>query len=179
MDYKPQYLGTPSFNPAHRLNGKCVINTTSTDDGYIFQAPPSSVFGSAETLKIPLGLITKNAAIRVFKGACSEASTMDNLDDGKYDVAIYPKPIGFEYFFNDRRYLGTVITPQVIIDLQVTVFNSKQEVIFQKSYKSGVVNGKIIYIPMTGWENVNVATHETMTRLLSAAAEEIVRTLHQ
>ncbi len=176
MEYKPKYLGTTKVDKKQTLVGKCAIYTTSRDDSYIFQGPPGSVFSSAETLKIPLGLITKNAAIRVFDEVCSEVSTVDKLDGNNYDIAIYPRPIGFEYYFTERGFLRLVITPQVVVHLQIEVFNSKQDVILSKAYKSEVVSGKNIYIPMTGWEKVNVAAHETILELLGTAAKEIVST---
>lgn len=179
MEYKPKYLGTPVFDQVHKFDGKCAIYTTSRDDSYVFQGYPSSVYGSAETLKIPLGLITKNAAVRVFDAVCDEVSTVDSLDGRDYDVAIYPSPIGFEYFFAERGFLRLVITPQVVIYLQITAFNSDQDVVFEKSYNSGVVNGKNIYIPMTGWENVNAVAHMTIAELMSTAAEEIVVVLKE
>ena len=179
MEYDPRYLDQQEVIVSRRLNGKCVISTTNTDDDYVFYGPPASALGSAFKLKIPLGLITKNAAIHVFESVCTEVEATDNLNGVNYDVAIYPRPIGFEYSYDDTRWLGLAITPQVVIDLKVTAFDSKREVIFERVYSSGIVNGKIIYIPMTGWENVNAATHETVSRLLSTAAEEIVSVLRQ
>jgi hypothetical protein len=179
MEYKPKYIHVPVFDPAHKFDGKCAVYTSSRDDSYVYQGYPSSAYGSTDTYKIPLGLITKNAAIRVFGAVCKEVSRLDSLDGKDYDVAIYPSPTHFDYFFNERGFLRLVITPGVVIDLQITVFDSSKDVIFSKSYDSGVVNGKNIYIPVTGWENVNAAVHKAITELLSKAAEDIVVSLKE
>ena len=64
--YNAAYITPPSTPEAAKLPGKALIYTTKADDDTPWAGRPTSFTGSATTLTIPLGLITREIAATVF-----------------------------------------------------------------------------------------------------------------
>ena len=109
------------------MQGKGLIYTTSEDDNYLFKGPPTSFTGSATTLEVPLGKMTKEIAILVFKDTFKDGHQSTNALEKlhEYELVFYPKVVQFSYAYNQLKNLGFAITPQVRIVLNVKLYDKR------------------------------------------------------
>lgn len=130
--YNVTYL--PELPTIARHDGKVLIYMTQEDVQWVYSGNPTSFTGSASTLTLPLGNITKLVAERAFSEHFSQVQASTTLDDAaRYLVAVQPRVQKFEYAYNSLQNLGFAITPEVWLDLHVRAFDNQGTEIFEKT----------------------------------------------
>jgi len=169
--YNPSFAGE-SLTVNTRLPGKALIYNLDVEDQYVFSGNPTSFTGSATTLNIQLGEITRRLATKafgdIFIGGAEYANSLDNI--GKYTIVVKPKTTNYSYAYNQLKNAGFAVTPQVDIGLDVEVLSARGDSIFEKSYSSGLTDGKSYFMSGSPGEEVSKATHIVLSELLNRAA---------
>ena len=122
-----------------QMEGKALVLTTIEDDAYEYTGRPVGFVGSANTLKLPLGVIVREAARNIFGLAFrdgADAST-DPQHSIAYRVVVTPHIQAFSYEYS----LSSVITQSghSSLSVHITLLNTEGAVIFEKTYDSGPV----------------------------------------
>jgi hypothetical protein len=174
-NYDAKYIKATDFS--NKLSGEVLIFTTHEDDQYIFTGQPTSFTGSARTISIPLGKITKEIAIEVFRNLFQSGLHTSNVENEfkKYSLVIRPRITSYSYEYNQLKNAGIAITPEVIIRLHVDLHdNSNGKVYFSKDYDSGVTEGDTYIMTYGPEEKINKVTHEVVYKLMQGVAEDVI-----
>ncbi len=176
--YNPSYTGE-TLSVQKQLPGKALIYLNKEDAEYSYKGNPTSLTGAATTLTVPLGEITYRIAKDVFgnlfeKGA-DHATNLNQVED--YEIVVEPKSVNYSYAYNQLKNVGFAITPQVNMTLNVKAVTASGETLMDKDYQSGVVDGKSYMISGSPGDKVGQATHEAVTQLMNAAAQDIYNLL--
>jgi hypothetical protein len=173
--YNPTYLPAAPPEARERLEGKVLVYTDSADDNYVFSGPPTSFTGGATKLSLPLGQITREVAIQVLGGYFQDGAEGSNRPENLagYRAVVKPKVASFSYQYNQLKNLGFAITPTVVLDLDVDLVDENGKTIHSKRYSSGTVEGSAYFVSGEPGERINQLAHETMHKLMDAAAGDI------
>ncbi|MDA8365023.1 MAG: hypothetical protein M0Z84_14700 [Gammaproteobacteria bacterium] len=173
--YNPGYLPNDQGSAQAGLPGKGLVYTAKADDLRLYTGSPTSFTGGATKLTIPLGAITKEIAISVFRGVFRDGvDSANNLGDlNRYDAVVSPKIIKFTYEYNQAKNLGFAITPTVQLSLEVQLLNKEGKTYWEKSYNSGVREGPAYMVSGSPGERISELTHKTIYALMTQAATDI------
>lgn len=175
--YNPAFTDKP-ITVAQKLQGKALVYNTPADAKYVFSGHPTSFSGSGTTLSIELGDITDQIALNtfgnLFQGGATFADSLNNASD--YAVVVTPKVTSFSYAYNQLKNLGFAITPQVTVDLHVKVTRASL-VVLDKSYASGLVDGKSYMASGAPGEEISRAAHKVISDLMNQAARDTYQAL--
>ena len=178
--YNPQFSGD-SLVVDSRLPGKALIFNTEADDQYVFSGSPTSFTGGGTTLSIHLGEITRRLAAKafgdIFIDGAEHGHSLENI--GSYAIVVKPKTTNYSYAYNQLKNAGFAITPQVDIGVEVTVLSARGDSISERSYSSGLTNGKTYFFSGSPGEEVSKATHKVLSELLNNAARDTYNILSQ
>lgn len=173
--YNPAYISHVNLAEAEKLNGRILIFTEKIDDDVPYMGKPTSFTGSATTLTIPLGVITREIAVIVFgdlfRGGAERSNSMTNLTS--YRLVLKPKIVNFSYEYNQLKNLGFAITPTVIATLEASLLDSKGMTSWTKSYFSGTVETDAYMISGAPGEEIGKAAHKAIYDLMLKAAKDI------
>lgn len=176
--YHADYLPSSNLTAPVQIEGKALIYTDSADDAYVYSGSPTSITGGGTTLTIELGKMTREIAVVVFGGLCKDGYDTANAisTDGKYAVVIKPKLASFSYEYNSLKNLGFAITPQVVLQLNMRIYNKERNVVFEKNYDSGVFDGETYILTLNPpGEKINAAAHNALYNMMMLAAEDVRR----
>jgi hypothetical protein len=98
--YDPKYFAPLPIAPDKVLAGRALIQMTAEDEAFVFSGHPTTVVGSAGTLVLPLGQMTREAALNVFgalfRGGAEAATAVPPAREG-YAVIVSPRVERFSY----------------------------------------------------------------------------------
>ncbi len=174
-NYNPAYIPNDQGSAQVALPGKGLIFTEKTDDVRPYTGSPTSFTGSSTKLTIPLGTITREIAISVFRREFRDGvdSANDLADLHKYSAVVCPKITKFTYEYNQAKNLGFAITPTVDISLEVQLRNKEGRTYWKKIYNSGVREGPAYVVSGSPGERISELTHKTIYALMTRAAADV------
>jgi hypothetical protein len=170
--YNSAYLSAPPPAASDRMDGKVMIYTEKTDDGYVFTGKPTSFTGGGTTLSEPLGQITREVAVYVygrhFKDGADASNKLENLSG--YRAVVRPRLLSYVYEYNQLQNLGFAITPGVTLEIETQLLDQSGKTVFSKKYASGLSQGHTYMVSGEPGERINQLTHETMYKLMEQSA---------
>jgi hypothetical protein len=175
--YNPAHISDVSIAEHERLQGKALIFTEKSDDAYVYVGSPTSLTGSATTLSMEIGKMTREIADEVFDDFLSEGAETKNTVDAEapYELIIVPKVTSFNYEYNQLKNLGFAITPQINMSLNVCLIKPDGTVYFEKDYMSETVSGDSYLLALENpGEKINRVAHVVLYDLMVDAAEDIL-----
>lgn len=179
--YNPAYLSVPPPAASERMDGRVLVYTERADDNYVFSGNPTSFTGSATTLTVPLGQITREVAVyafgRHFKDGADASNKLENL--AGYRVIIRPRVLAFTYEYNQLQNLGFAITPGVTLEIETQLLDQGGKKVYAKKHASGMAQGHTYMVSGTPGERINQLVHETLYKLMDEAARDVKRALKE
>jgi hypothetical protein len=187
--FEPAYLA--SVEPSYRVEEKIVVLMHEHDQQYVFEGKPMSQLGEPITLTMPIGSILREVTANVFRSYFMYGVVFtDRLEPGLlYTLAIEPEVRDFSYRY-DRRVEGdvldlrrseegfaeepvSIITPSIEFELDVAVHDASGNVLLEKSYFSGRVEGESYIVTSRPHERINATFHTTLQKLMLEVAEDV------
>lgn len=185
--FKPDYLS--EVDPRFLAEDKIVVLMHDHDQEYVFRGRPMSQLGETITLEMPIGSILREVTANVFRShfMYGVVFTDQLAPELSYTVAIEPEVLDFSYRY-DRRIeedildLGSeggglapvsIITPSIEFELVVAVHDSAGNVLLEKSYPSGIVEGESYIVTSRPHERINATFHRVLQDLMLEVAEDI------
>jgi hypothetical protein len=110
------------------MAGRALIQMTAEDEALVFTGRPTTFVGSAGTLVLPLGQITREAALNVFGalfiGGAEAASTVPAARGG-YAVIVSPRVERFSYGYGIREF-------RPVLAISVAVLDSEGKILIER-----------------------------------------------
>ncbi len=174
--YTPSYVPSAAGVGSVSIPGKALLYTEPSDDAYIHQDRPSSLYGGGSKIAIPLGEITRETAARVFcgrfTGGCDRVNSLANAKG--YAAIIQPRVISYDYRYNSLRNLTFAMTPQIMMALEVNLYDEAGKRYYTKTCDTGGwFSGKTVLDTMKPAELINRITHDRIAHLLMTAVPDI------
>ena len=175
--YNPAYL--PNEPMKMGINGKSLVVVSEADAQWVFSGSPTSFTGGGTTLKLPLGEITKQVALKVFGAAFKDgADFAGNADNNKgYRLIVRPKVNKFTYAYNQLKNLGFAITPTVEIELHIVLLSPDGKSLLDKTYNGGPTEGSSYVLSGQPQERINQILHQTLFKYMTDAAQDAKQAL--
>ena len=173
--YRADYVPDRAVADTDRINGRVLVYTTKADDERLATAGATSFTGSGAKLTTPIGMMTREIAVKVFSRYATDgaAASNDLADASRFTIVLRPETQEFKYAFPQLKNLGFAITPQVEITLRVQVLDASGRTQFEQTYRSGVVEGKSYMLSGSPYERINKLTHQTLYDLMVRAAADV------
>ncbi len=165
---------------SEKLQGSGLIVMSPSEETYIYEDNPASFTGSANTVSIEIGQITKSASLKIFNELFSEgAYFVNNPNDfnGSYILSIEPISLINNYKFDQLSNLGFAITPKVSIEVKVKVLNKDGEILFNQNYSVNDKSQEAYFFSGNPDEKVNELVHKEVYNMLKQSFNEIRRDL--
>jgi len=177
--YNPSYLPVQPMGLG--IPGKSLVVLETGDANWTYTGKPTSFTGSATTLTLPLGEITRQVALKVFGAAFKDGADFRNAagDAAGYRLVVKPKVTRFTYAYNQLKNLGFAITPQVNLELHVTLVSPEGKTLLDKNYASGLTEGGTYVLSGKPAEKVNQILHQNLFKLMTDAALDAKKVLAQ
>jgi len=175
ITYRTDYLPATVVPQEARIEGRVLVYTTRADDERVETEGATSFTGSGAKLVTPVGMITREVAVRVLGAAATEGAVHSNelADLDRYDVIVRPETQDFSYGFPQLKNLGFAVTPEAQVKLRVTVLDDDGQVAMEKDYDSGVVEGSSYMFSGKPYERVSQILHQILHDLMLKAAADI------
>lgn len=175
MAYRADYVPDKPIADSDRVAGRVLIYTTQNDDDRLVTAGATSFTGSGMKLTTPIGMMTREIALKVFEKAATEGAdaSHDLSNAGRYSVIVRPQAQDFKHGFPQLKNLGFAITPEVQVSLRVTLLDPAGSTLLEKGYDSGVVSGSSYMMSGKPVERVNKLAHEAIYDLMRRAAADV------
>jgi hypothetical protein len=175
MAYRADYVTERPVAANERIEGKVLVYTTKSDDERLVTAGATSFTGSGRQLTTPIGIMTREIALKVFSQVATAGATGANElgDASRYSVVVRPQTEDFKYGFPQAKNMGLWITPQVDMTLRMSILDASGRPVVEKSYSSGVVEGKGYVMSGSPTEKINKLAHQTLYDLLRRAADDV------
>lgn len=174
--YNPGYVAAARRPAAQVVEGRVLVLTERADDAYVYTGHPTSLTGSATTLTIPLGEITRRIALAVygdmFKGGAEASNTLE--DPARYALVIHPKLVNYTYEYNQLKNIGFAITPTVRVSIKVALCGADGKPVWEKIYASGDVEGETYMISGSPEETIDETTHKAIYDLLVRSTTDVL-----
>jgi hypothetical protein len=173
--YRADYVPDRPVADNERIAGQVLVYTTTTDDERLITGGASSFTGSGASLTTPIGMMTREIAVKVFAQMATEGAVAGKTlaDSQRFNVVVRPQSQDFRYGFPQLKNLGFAITPEIELSLRVSVLDPSGKTQFERDYKSGVVEGKSYMLSGSPYERINRLTHATMYDLMRKAADDV------
>jgi hypothetical protein len=173
--YRADYVPDKPIADADRISGRVLVYTTRNDDDRLITAGATSFTGSGLKITTPIGIMTREIALKVFSKVSSEGADTSNdlVNAARYTVVLRPEAKDFSHGFPQLKNLGFAITPEVRIALRMTILDRSGKPTIEKDYDSGVVSGPSYMISGSPAERINRLAHETMYDLMRRAADDV------
>jgi hypothetical protein len=173
--YNAGYLAAARRPVATLCEGKVLVVTTQQEDAYLYEGHPTSLTGAATTLTVPLGAITKEAAIAAFsdafRGGAEASATVHDAD--RFAAVISPRPVSFTYEYNQLKNVGFAVTPTAVVSIDLRVLDGVGGTRWEKVYASGPVEGPSYMLNTSPQEEIVKVTHKAIYDLMSKAAVDV------
>lgn len=131
--YDPRRFADWPIDPAKKLDGCVTILTTPQEDAFVWRGKPTGFVSSAYTLEVPLGMITREAAVRVlgdlFRGGAVKVS--GGGAPSACRVVVAPRPTRFAW----TAYMFS--RPAFELSVQVDATSAAGATVLSKLYESG------------------------------------------
>lgn len=175
MAYRADYLPDKSLADTDRVVGRVLVYTTQADDDRLITAGATSFTGSGNKVTTPIGLMTREIALKVFEKSATDGAdaSHDLAGASRYAVIVRPQANDFKYGFPQLKNLGFAITPEVQVMIRVSVLDPAGATLLEKDYDSGVVPGKRYMMSGQPVERVNKLAHEVLYDLMLRAASDV------
>ena len=151
-----------------KVDGRALILTTAGDDAFVYSARPTGTLGSATRLELPLGVITREAALRVFgelfTGGATASSDASRAEGCR--GVISPRPIAF-----DHRYGWT--TARFHVAVHVALLDERGQPLLEKLYDSGWLEAPRRHGERSAGRAIEREAHVAIQRLMLAAAADV------
>lgn len=172
--YNPSYVQEMKTSTLSKNSStKVAVLTTKEQDNKVIVQKPTSFTGSATTLEIPIGAITRELTYEYFAQFYSNINRIDELSSN-YNIIISPSVTHFEYEYDQLSNLGFAITPKLSCSLTVQVYK-KKTLVLSKVYESGVKSADAYMVSGQPGERINRLLHQTLFQLLSQVQNDINR----
>jgi hypothetical protein len=173
--YRADYVPDRPVADNEQIAGRVLVYTTTADDERLVTAGATSFTGGGASLTTPIGMITREIAVKVFSRMSTEGAVSGNTlaDSARFSVVVRPQSQDFRYGFPQLKNLGFAITPEIELSLRVAVLDPSGKTQFERDYKSGVVEGKSYMMSGSPYERINRLTHATMYDLMRKAADDV------
>lgn len=155
-----------------RLEGRALVLTTEKDDAYVWSGRPTGLVGSAMTLTLPLGVIAREAAKRVFGdlflGGADVSNDAPRLE--AYRAVVSPRITAFSYRYRWPSIFDN--SAEFALSLHVALLDARGAVAFEQTYESDRVEvpGRYGVLPA---EAITQAAHVAAQALMLQAAADI------
>lgn len=175
MAYRADYVPDKSVAESDRVVGRVLVYTTQDDDERLITAGATSFTGGGMKLTTPIGMMTREIAVKVFQKAATDGADAghDLKNAERYTVVVRPQAQDFKHGFPQLKNLGFAITPEVQVTLRVTLLAPGGSTLLEKTYDSGVVSGSSYMMSGKPVERVNKLAHEVIYDLMRRAAADI------
>ncbi|MGH8263842.1 MAG: hypothetical protein ACRET4_10205 [Steroidobacteraceae bacterium] len=173
--YRADYVPDKPIADADRIKGRILIYTTKADDERLVTGGATSFTGSGAKLTTPIGMMTREIALKVFSRLATDGaqSSNDLADSSRFTIVLRPEVQDFKYGFPQLKNLGFAITPQVEVTLRAQIIDSSGHTQFEQTYSSGVVEGKSYMMSGSPYERINKLVHATIYDLMVRAAADV------
>ncbi|HEY1791320.1 MAG TPA: hypothetical protein VGG34_00250 [Opitutaceae bacterium] len=170
VGYNPAYLPNDAMRMG--IGGKGLVVISDVDAGWVYTGSPTSFSGGGTTLKLPLGEITKEIALKVFGAAFKDGVDFRSTAAAAtgYRLIIEPKVNNFTYQYNQLKNLGFAITPVVDVDLHVVLLRPNGSTLLDKVYTDGPKDGASYMATGQPAEKINEVLHHQLFKLMTDAA---------
>jgi hypothetical protein len=173
--YRADYVTERPVAAEEQIAGKVLVYTTKNDDERLTTGGATSFTGGGAKLTTPIGMMIREVALKVFsRVATNGASEANELTDaGRYSVVVRPEMEDFKYGFPQAKNLGLWITPQVEMQIRVSMLDASGRPLQEKHYSSGVIEGKGYVMSGSPYEKINRLAHQTLYDLMRRAADDV------
>jgi hypothetical protein len=169
--YEPEHFATWRIAQDKKLEGRALVLTTAKDDAYVWSGRPTGVVGSAMTLTLPLGVLAREAAKRVFGdlflGGADASSDATHLEG--YRAVVSPRITEFRHSYP----WSSIFTQsgELALSVHVALLDARGAVAFEKTYESGFeVAGRP---GVAAGEAISQAAHVAAQALMLRAATDV------
>ena len=175
MAYRTDYMPDNPVADTDRIMGRVLVYTTQSDDDRLVTAGATSFTGSGMKLTTPIGMMSREIALKVFSKAASDGAdaSHDLSNARRYTIILRPQAQDFTHGFPQLKNLGFAITPEVRVTMRMTLLDSTGKDLLEKDYDSGVVSGSSYMISGKPVERVNKLAHEVMYDFIRRAASDV------
>jgi hypothetical protein len=175
MAYRADYVPDKPLADTDRIMGRVLVYTTQSDDDRLITAGATSFTGGGLKLTTPIGMMTREIALKVFSKAASDGAdaSHDLSNAGRYITILRPEAQDFTHGFPQLKNLGFAITPEVRVTMRVSLLDSTGKDLLEKDYDSGVVSGSSYMFSGKPVERVNKLAHEVIYDLMRRAASDV------
>jgi len=173
--YRADYVPDREVVADETISGRVLVYTTRADDERLITAGATSFTGSGAKVTTPVGMMTREIAVKVFSKVATDGAAAANelTDAGRYALVVRPENKDFKYGFPQLKNLGFAITPEVQVEMRVSILDAAGKTVFEKDYASGVVEGKSYMMSGKPHERINKLAHETIYDLMRRAAADV------
>lgn len=173
--YRADYVPDKPIADTDRISGRVLVYTTRNDDERLVTAGATSFTGGGLKLTTPIGMMTREIALKVFSKVASDgADSAGNLANAdRYTIVLRPEAKDFSHGFPQLKNLGFAITPEVRVSIRMTILDASGKVAVEKDYDSGVVSGASYMFSGSPTERINHLAHETLYDLMIRAADDV------
>jgi hypothetical protein len=175
MAYRADYLPDKPVTDSDRISGRVLVYTTQADDDKLITAGATSFTGSGIQLTTPVGMMTREIALKVFSKVATDGAdaSHDLRDAGRYTIVLRPQAQDFTHGFPQLKNLGLAITPEVQVKIRMTLLDTAGRELLAKDYDSGVVSGESYMMSGKPAERINKLAHEVMYDQMRRAAADV------
>jgi hypothetical protein len=117
--YDPTYFAPLPIASDKVLAGRALIQMTAEDEAFVFSGHPTTVVGSAGTLVLPLGQMTREAALNVFgalfRGGAEAATAVPPAREG-YAMIVSPRVERFSYAYGMGEFRPALAISVAVLD---------------------------------------------------------------
>jgi hypothetical protein len=173
--YRADYVPDKPIADSDRVAGRVLIYTTRSDDERLITAGATSFTGSGMKITTPIGMMSREIALKVFSKLASDGADCSNdlVNASRYTIVLRPETKDFSHGFPQLKNLGFAITPEVRMTLRMTILDSSGKVASENDYDSGIVSGPSYMISGSPTERINHLAHETLYDLMRRAADDV------
>lgn len=170
--YDPGRFADWPIDPAKKLDGCVTLSTTAEEDAFVWRGGPKGRVAKTVTLEVPLGLITREAAARVFGDLFRGGLAKDaGSAAAGCRVVVTPRPTQFAWVDH------VFSPPQLEVSVRIEARTASGETLVSKEYsarwRAGVAYRKI---PA---EDVVPAAHPAVQSLMLQAAGDVKAALER
>lgn len=173
--YRADFVPDKPITDSERISGRVLVYTTRSDDDRLITAGATSFTGGGLKLTTPIGIMTREIAVKVFSKVASDGANASNdlANADRYSVVVRPEAKDYSHGFPQLKNLGFAITPEVRVTMRMSILDAAGKPLVDKDYDSGVVSGASYMISGSPTERINRLTHETLYDVMRRAADDV------
>jgi hypothetical protein len=175
IGYRPDYVPDREVIANEAITGRVLVYTTRTDDERLITTGGTNFNQRDFKLTMPIGIMTREIGVKVFSKVATEgaAAANDLTDAARFALVVKPENKGFKYGLPTLKNLGFATSPEIQVEMKVSVIDASGKTVFEKDYASEVVEGKTSMMNTQPYELINKLAHETIYDLMRRAAADI------